>query len=92
MAQFGVDELNKIAEISSLHFSDQELEAFARQIATLLDYIEELKNVSVTLGIDTVRNINVFRDDKTVISNSSPILDQAPQTDNTYFVVPKILD
>ena len=91
MAKLEVEELKKIVSMSSFRLTDQEVEDFVSQIKTLLDYIQELSDVELASGVDKARNINVFRDDKTVIYDSTPLLDQAPQREDSYFVVPKVL-
>jgi aspartyl-tRNA(Asn)/glutamyl-tRNA(Gln) amidotransferase subunit C len=92
MINFNLDELRKIAKLSSLQLNDEEIKAFALQIKTVLEYLEELDEVQVTDGREIVRNINVCREDKPIETDSSRLLAQAPETMQTYFVVPKILD
>ena len=92
MVQFDKEELRKIASLSSLRLEDQELDAFASQITTILDYMEEFNAVELSETQDTVRNINVFREDTIVACDSAPLLDQAPETHETYFVVPRVIE
>ena len=39
-----IDEVRKIARLSSLELTDNEAEVFAEQFSTILDYFELLKN------------------------------------------------
>ncbi len=92
MVQFDAEELLKIAELSALRLDEDEVQAFCEQLKILLEYIEELKEVTVTQGLEPTRNINVFREDKIVVTDSQPIINQAPVLDGTSIVVPKIID
>lgn len=86
------EELFKIADQSSLTLSNDEAALFVDQIKTILDYSEQLQQVGLTKEAEYTRNINVFREDKSVPCNAKKVLEQAPVSDGRHFVVPKILD
>lgn len=92
MSTFTKEELLRVAELSALKLEDSEIEAFVVQLKTVLDYAEELSGCAITHEQECVRNINVFRDDKVVAKDSAVILAIAPQTEDSYFVVPAILE
>jgi aspartyl/glutamyl-tRNA(Asn/Gln) amidotransferase C subunit len=92
MAEFSKEELLKIAELSALKMSDPEVEYFLGQMKQVIEYVNQLQDVKISLTTEQTRNINYFREDETVSQISSAILDLAPKKDDTYFVVPKILD
>ena len=92
MAEFTKEELLKIAELSALKMSNDEAKYFLGQMQQVIDYVNQLQEVKVSLQAEPTRNINYFREDEAVLQNSSAILELAPKKDNTYFVVPKILD
>jgi aspartyl-tRNA(Asn)/glutamyl-tRNA(Gln) amidotransferase subunit C len=92
MAQFTKEELLTIAQLSALRLDNQEIETLSQQIATILNYVDQLAQVTVTTQAQTVGNKNVFRDDVARKSNADLILEQAPKKIGRYFVVPKILD
>jgi len=92
MVNLDKDELLKLAELSALKLYDEEAEVLLEQIKLFLDYTNELDQVQMSTEVAPVRNVNVFRDDIAIPTNSQPILEQAPQTHDTYFEVPKILD
>lgn len=92
MITFTKEELKHIAHLSALALSDDEIQKFASQLGTVLTYASELDEVSVTSGNEkSGHNINVFRDDRLVPCASEAVLSQAPATEDTFFVVPKIL-
>lgn len=92
MIDISKEEVLRLAEISSLKLNDQEVEAFRDQLAKTLEYTSELEEFESQEEHDAVKTINVFREDKSRQKDSAPLLAQAPQTKETYFVVPKILD
>ncbi len=92
MSQFTKDELLKIAHLSALKLEDNELELFTEQIKAILAYVDQLQQVQLTPQAAHVRNINIFRDDVVQKSDAEVMLAQAPELDEHYFAVPKILD
>ena len=86
------EELLKIAEQSRLVLNDEEVTLFADQIQTILDYADQLQQVGLTKEVEKVRNINTFREDEVIPCHAQDILDQAPKSENSFFIVPKILD
>lgn len=92
MTDFSREELLKLAELSSLKIYDDEIEYLRSQLGKTLAYIEQLNEFQARPEHDAVKTINVFREDKATPKDAAPLLAQAPQTKETYFVVPKILD
>lgn len=94
MAEFNKEELLKIANLSAIKLNNEELAAFSQQIQSILDYVDQLKEVLTTdqhVG-QYVGNTNILREDEAIQSNPQPILECAPQRDGNYFVVPKIFE
>jgi aspartyl/glutamyl-tRNA(Asn/Gln) amidotransferase C subunit len=89
MANFSKEELLKIAEISSLHLENHEVEWLREQLLKTIDYTMQLDKFESREEHDAVKNINVFREDKVIKQDSSKLIKQAPESKNTYFVVPK---
>jgi aspartyl/glutamyl-tRNA(Asn/Gln) amidotransferase C subunit len=92
MVQFTREELLHIAELSSLHLDESELSQLGDQLRQTLEYVEQLDEVVLGVEQEALRSINVFRDDKVVTTDSARLLEQAPQREENYFVVPKILE
>lgn len=85
-------ELMHIANLSALKLEDHEIDLFTQQIQTILAYIDQLQSVTVTTQAASVRNINILRDDVAIKGDAKVVLAQAPQVDDVFFAVPKILD
>ena len=92
-------EVLKIAELSKLHFSEEELDAFTDQFQSLLAYIEQLKQVDVE-AIEPTSHVSlteefdkyIFRED--VVKPSLPVeetLSNAPDPGSGHFRVPKVI-
>jgi aspartyl-tRNA(Asn)/glutamyl-tRNA(Gln) amidotransferase subunit C len=89
------EEVEKVANLSRLKLSDQELEALGTQMGSVLKYIamlDELDTSSVEPMAHAIEISNVFREDKLLDSlPREQALSNAPQTDGKYFLVPAIL-
>ncbi len=85
-------ELMHIANLSALKLEDHEIDLFTQQIQKILAYVDQLQAVTVTTQAANVRNINIFRDDIAQRGDAKAVLAQAPQVDDVFFAVPKILD
>ena len=92
MATFTQDELLRIAHLSGLPLDEKESALFTDQINAILAYVDQLQAVPAAENAFSTRTVNVFREDKAVQKDTASILAQAPESDEGYFVVPKILD
>ncbi len=90
MIKLEKEELLKLAKLSALKLYDDEIELLVKQMKLVLAYTEELDQVTMSAEVNPTKNINVFREDKAIPTDSSPILKQAPNNEKTYFVVPKV--
>ncbi len=92
MINFEKEELLKIAELSGLTLDLEEIELFRQRLTMLIDYSAQLDQVNIEeLPLETQTNVNVFRKDKVIKSNSEKVLEQAPEKIDHYFIVPKII-
>ncbi len=90
---FSIDEVRKIARLSSLELTDNEAEVFAEQFSTILDYFELLKTVDIPETVTDVdeRDLSGIRDDKMEESPVSPEQFSA-YLENGFFKVPRVID
>ena len=84
------------ALLSRLELSDQELDKYTEQLDAILEYIDVLNQVD-TSGVEPMAHVldlrNVMRPD--VVQPSLPreaALQNAPEPDNGFFKVPKIVE
>lgn len=92
MTEFSKEDVLELAKISSLKLEENEIEWLREQLAKTIEYTKQLEAFKSREEHDAVKTVNVFREDKAIQKNSSPLLAQGPKTQETYFVVPKILD
>jgi len=89
-------EARKVAKLSRLDLSEEEIAEFTGQLSAILDYVAKMNELDTT-GIEPLAHClpirNVFRED--VIKESlgtEKTLANAPQRDGEFFKVPKIID
>jgi len=92
-------EVTKIADLARLYFNDEELDAFTAQFQSILDYIEQLKQLDVStveptshVSLSADFAAHMFREDE--VRPSLPVeesLANAPDPGSGHFRVPKVL-
>ncbi len=89
-------EVQRAAILARLRLTAEEEERFTEQLDKILQYMEKLNQVDTskvepfTHAVDIV---NVLREDKaTNRPNAEALLANAPQRDETFFRVPKIIE
>ncbi len=88
-------DVEKIAELAKLKFSDEELENFTPQMNEILSYMDKLNELDtedVKPLSHPVEQINVFREDelKSSVSTEEALKNAPDKTDN-HFKVPKVI-
>ena len=87
--------VHKVATLARLELTPEEEEKFAGQLSGILDYVEQLNELDVTNVEPTTRAIdmvNVTRADiMQVYENREALLEGAPDRDDNFFKVPKII-
>ena len=89
-------DVEHIAALAHLEFSDDEKETLTQHMNQILDYMQQLSKLN-TENVEPLSHVielhNVFRDDVVKPSlGTEKTLANAPQTDGQFFLVPKILD
>lgn len=88
-------DVEKIAELARLKFTDIELENFTPQMNEILSYMDKLNELdteNVNPLSHPVEQTNVFRDDELKPSISTEnALKNAPSKDEHHFKVPKVI-
>lgn len=89
------EEVKKVANLARLQITDKEEEEFAPQLNAILDYFEQLKELNTDNVQPTTRAIevsNITRTDTQVTyEDRESLLNCAPQREDDFFRVPKIL-
>ena len=89
-------DIEHIAKLAKLKFNDEEIDKLAPQLNRILQYVEKLNELD-TENVEPlshpVANTNVFREDIQKESTSTEeALKNAPQKDDKYFKVPKVIN
>ena len=89
---FKPEDVRKIAALSSLELSDEEVGKFAEQFTVILKYFEKIKEVDVGEIADRDDQLQVNgRDDICTESEVSP--DQfSPYLEGKFFKVPRVIE
>lgn len=92
MAKITRDELLKLAQLSHLEISQDEIAPLLEDIDAVLTYAARVTELAaVTVG-EPQKLKNVFREDVIRRTDPAPLLAGAPERIHDYFVVPKIIE
>ncbi len=87
------EEVIKIAEISRLSLSDNEIEKILKQLEEVLGYAQRVKDIADQAEQQpSYKNINVMRQDVVEPSCPESVLACAPEAEEHFFVVPRIVN
>ncbi|MBW7990659.1 MAG: Asp-tRNA(Asn)/Glu-tRNA(Gln) amidotransferase subunit GatC [Planctomycetes bacterium] len=89
-------QVRKVAKLSRLDLTEDEIREFTGQLSAILDYVEKMNELD-TAGVEPLAHClpvsNVLREDSAKESlGTEKVLANAPQRDDEFFKVPKILD
>jgi aspartyl-tRNA(Asn)/glutamyl-tRNA(Gln) amidotransferase subunit C len=91
-------EVEKIAKLAKLEFTDTEFEALTGELNNVLGYIDQLKELDVE-GVQPLENLNeaieesaLRQDVERPSLNVAEALKNAPKAADNYFLVPKVLE
>lgn len=97
MSKLSKEEVLKLAKLSKLRLSDEEIEKFQKEISDILGYVEQLSSVD-TEGLKPTSQVtgleNVTRKDEIInygVSNEE-LLKNAPDTKDGQFKVKRVLN
>ena len=96
MTQLTRDDVLKLARLSRLALTDEEVEEFLQELSSVLQYVEQLKDVDVT-GLQPTSQVtgltNVMRDDTVQDYGIAPddLLSLAPATQDDQLKVKRMI-
>ncbi|WP_301860577.1 Asp-tRNA(Asn)/Glu-tRNA(Gln) amidotransferase subunit GatC [uncultured Megasphaera sp.] len=93
--KISAEEIKKIALLSRLEIKENQMDAVGKQLNDILSYMDLMSQVDITDVQPTAHAVslsNVMRDDvpQKSISNEAA-LQNAPEPDDGYFKVPKVI-
>lgn len=91
-----IKEVEHVAKLARLSLTEEEKTRFSEQIGNILDYFNQLKEVNtgnVKPMAQAIPTTNIMREDKVCEAfNRNDILANAPEEENGYFKVPRIIE
>jgi aspartyl-tRNA(Asn)/glutamyl-tRNA(Gln) amidotransferase subunit C len=96
MTQISIDDVQHLAQLSSLQLDDSEIEGLRNDLSNILNYVQQLNELD-TSGVEPTYQVtdleNVWRDD--VVDDygidRDKLLALAPASDRNQIKVPKVL-
>jgi aspartyl-tRNA(Asn)/glutamyl-tRNA(Gln) amidotransferase subunit C len=89
-------QVHKVALLARLELTPAEEIQFTEQLGSILDYVEQLKELDVSQVAPTTRAIDVSNISRPDVlhpwDNREAILANAPEQEGDFFKVPKIMD
>jgi aspartyl-tRNA(Asn)/glutamyl-tRNA(Gln) amidotransferase subunit C len=90
------EDVRHVARLARLDFSDEEEARMAEEMSQILDYVEKLDELD-TSGVPPMSHVldvtNVYREDEVEERiDREQALEPAPEAEQGYFVVPKVVD
>lgn len=96
-SQLTKEEVLKVAKLARINLTDKELDLFANQLASIVDYINKLRQLN-TDDVEPTAHVlplkNIFREDRAENrpKEAELALKAAPDRQDRFFRVPAILD
>ena len=89
------EDVLKIAKLSKLEFSENEIEKFRTDLNKIFDHMDELNSVD-TIDVEPLFNVLDLKDvlRKDVVKDSGikkDILKNSPNSDDEFIIVPKVV-
>ncbi len=92
MAIINSKEVLTIASLSGIRMDEGDAQVFTGQIQKVLSFIDELPSATISQVAPLVSAVNVLRPDIHQSLDATSPLEQAPESHDGYFVVPKMLE
>jgi aspartyl-tRNA(Asn)/glutamyl-tRNA(Gln) amidotransferase subunit C len=101
MTRVGLDDVERVAELAHLELTPEESGRMLEDLNAILDYVAELSELD-TAGVTPLAQVSeleaaatasVLRGDVVLPSlDRGTVLAQAPETDQVFFKVPKVIE
>lgn len=85
------EEVLKMAKISRIEIQPDEIETVLKHLQSVLEYAASVAEVAEGVYEPSNKNLNVVREDVISKTDVEPLLEQAPEREENFFVVPAII-
>ena len=94
--EFDKKSLLKLGKLARISISDDKLKNLSKDLNSILEFVDQLKEIKTDQVDPTSNSLNQkleVRDDKVDTKNSAEdILENAPEKEMDFFVVPKVIE
>ena len=94
--EFDKKSLLKLGKLARISISDDKLNNLSKDLNSILEFVDQLKEIETDQVDPTSNSLNQkleVRDDKVDTKNSAEdILENAPEKEMDFFVVPKVIE
>ena len=94
--EFDKKSLLKLGKLARISISDDKLNNLSKDLNSILEFVDQLKEIKTNQVDPTSNSLNQkleVRDDKVDNKNSAEdILENAPEKEMDFFVVPKVIE
>ena len=94
--EFDKKSLLKLGKLARISISDDKLNNLSKDLNSILEFVDQLKEIKTDQVDPTSNSLNQkleVRDDKVENKNSTEdVLENAPEKEMNFFVVPKVIE
>ena len=94
--EFDKKSLLKLGKLARISISDDKLNNLSKDLNSILKFVDQLKEIKTDQVDPTSNSLNQkleVRDDKVITKNNAEdILENAPEKEMDFFVVPKVIE
>ena len=94
--EFDKKSLLKLGKLARISISDDKLNSLSKDLNSILEFVDQLKEIRTDQVDPTSNSLNQkleVRDDKVENKNSTEdVLENAPEKEMDFFVVPKVIE
>jgi aspartyl-tRNA(Asn)/glutamyl-tRNA(Gln) amidotransferase subunit C len=95
MAELSNEDILKVAKLSNIELTDEEVAKFKQELGSIVGFVEQLQSVDVS-GLEPTDQVtglvNVTRPDEVVpVTDSQALLKNVPQRENDYIKVNRMI-
>lgn len=97
MSKLTREDVLKLAELSKIRLTDDEVERFSKELPAIVDYVEQIdsadvKNLKPTDQVTGLKN--VMREDEIVdyMAGADDLLENVPEREDRYIKVKRIIE
>jgi len=86
------EEIEKIARLAHINFSETEIINVMNHLDAVLSYAVRVEEIAKDIDVPSFKNCNIEREDIVIPTDTQSILAQAPEREGDFFVVPVIIE